>query len=150
MYQDLKELYWWQGLKRDMMNFVAKCLTCQQVKAEHQFPSRTLQPIKIPQWKWERITMDFVSGLPLNSTKKDSVWVIVDRITKATHFISGVPISIISYQDPRFILMFWKKLHEALGTKLNFNTTFHPKTDGQSERTIQILEDMLRSCVIDF
>ena len=172
MYRDLRELYWWLGLKREVTNFVACCLTCQQVKAEHQLPSGLLQPVKIPLWKWERVTMDFVSGLPLTPTKKDSVWVVVDRLTKSAHFIPirtnyslqklvrlyvaeivrlhGVPVSIISDRDPRFTSRFWKKLQEALGTRLDFSTAFHPQTDGQSERVIQILEDMLRGCIIDF
>ncbi|KAK5773241.1 hypothetical protein PVK06_049546 [Gossypium arboreum] len=172
LYHDLRELYWWPGLKREVTEFVGKCLTCQQVKAEHQFPSGLLQPVKIPLWKWERVTMDFVSGLPLTPTKKDSVWVVVDRLTKSAHFIPvrtdyslqklarlyvaeivrlhGVPVSIISDRDPRFTSRFWKKLQEALGTRLDFSTAFHPQTDGQSERVIQILEDMLRGCIIDF
>ncbi|KAG8491028.1 hypothetical protein CXB51_014149 [Gossypium anomalum] len=172
MYRDLRELYWWLGLKREVTDFVGKCLTCQQVKEEHQLPSGLLQPVKIPLLKWERVTMDFVSGLPLMSSKKDSVWVIVDWLTKSAPFIPvctnyslqklaklyvskivrlhGVPISIISDRNPHFMSQFWKKLHEALGTRLDFNTVFHPQTDGQSERVIQILEDMLRSCVIDF
>lgn len=172
LYHDLRELYWWPGLKREVTEFVGKCLTCQQVKAEHQLPSGLLQPVKIPFWKWERVTMDFVSGLPLTPSKKDSVWVIVDRLTKSAHFIPvrtdfslqklaklyvaeivrlhGIPVSIISDRDPRFTSRFWQKLHEALGTRLNFSTTFHPQTDGQSERVIQILEDMLRGSVIDF
>ncbi|KAG8480865.1 hypothetical protein CXB51_025483 [Gossypium anomalum] len=173
LYHDLRELYWWPGLKREeVTKFVGKCLTCQQVKAEHQLPSGLLQPVKIPLWKWERVTMDFVSGLPLTPSKKDSIWVIVDRLTKSAHFIPvrtdfslqklaklyvaeivrlhGVPVLIISDRDPRFTSRFWKKLHEALGTRLNFSTVFHPQTDGQSERVIQILEDMLRGCVIDF
>ncbi|KAL4291126.1 hypothetical protein GQ457_14G024080 [Hibiscus cannabinus] len=161
MYQNLKEMY-----------YVAKCLTCQQVKAEHQHPSGLLQPIKIPEWKWERITMDFVVGLPLTHSKKDYVCVIVDRLTKSAHFIPvlmnytmdklaklyiseifrlhGVPISNISDRDPEFTSQFWQALQDALGTRLNFSTVFHPPTDGQSERVIQVLEDMLRGCVIDF
>ncbi|KAG8496754.1 hypothetical protein CXB51_007828 [Gossypium anomalum] len=172
LYRDLRELYWWPGLKREVTEFVRKCLTCQQVKAEHQLPSGLLQPVKIPLWKWERVTMDFVSGLPLTPSKKDSVWVIVDRLTKSAHFIPvrtdyslqklaklyvaeivrlhGVPVSIISDRDPRFTSRFWRKLHEALGTRLDFSTAFHPQTDGQSERIIQVLEDMLRGCVIEF
>ena len=78
MYRDLRELYWWPSFKLEVTKFVAKCLTCQQVKAGHQLPSELLQPVKIPLWKWERVTMDFVSGLPLTPTKKDFVWVIVD------------------------------------------------------------------------
>ncbi|KAK5771447.1 hypothetical protein PVK06_047651 [Gossypium arboreum] len=172
LYRDLREVYWWPGLKREVTEFVGKCLTCQQVKAKHQLPSGLLQPVKIPLWKWERVTMDFVSGLPLTPTKKDSVWVVVDRLTKSAHFIPvrtdyslqklaklyvaevvrlhGVPVSIIFDRDPRFTSRFCRKLQEALGTRLDFSTAFHPQTDGQSERVIQVLEDMLRGCIIDF
>ena len=121
---------------------------------------------------YTKITMDFVVGLPLTGRKHDSVWVLVDRLTKSAHFLPvrtdysldkladlyikeivrlhGIPISIISDRDPRFTSRFWGKLQEALGTRLNFSTAFHPQTDGQSERVIQIMEDMLRSCVIDY
>ncbi|KAG8473004.1 hypothetical protein CXB51_034923 [Gossypium anomalum] len=172
MYNDLKKMYWWNGMKRDISEFVSKCLICQQVKAEHQVPSGLLQPIMVPEWKWDRITMDFISGLPLTPGKKNAIWVIVDRLTKSTHFIPvrtdyslnkldelyireivrlhGIPLSIILDRDPRFTSRFWQKLQEALGTKLNFSTAFHPQTDGQSERVIQILEDMLRCCVLEF
>jgi len=172
MYNDLKKMYWWSGMKRDISEFVSRCLICQQVKAEHQVPSGLLQPITIPEWKWERITMDFVSGLPLSPRKKDAIWVIVDRLTKLAHFIPvrmdysldklaelyiseivrlhGVPVSIISDRDPRFTSRFWDKLQEALGTQLYFSTAFHPQTDGQSERVIQVLEDMLRCCILEF
>ena len=78
MYQDLKTSYWWSGMKRDVSEFVTKCMVCQKVKAEHQVPSGLLQPIKIPEWKWDRITMNFVVGLPLKGNKHDSVWVVVD------------------------------------------------------------------------
>ncbi|KAA3480857.1 Transposon Ty3-I Gag-Pol polyprotein [Gossypium australe] len=126
----------------------------------------------MPKWKWKIITMDFVSGLPLSPKKKYAIWVIVDWLTKATHFIPvrmdfsfdrldklyvskivrlhGVLVSIIYNRDPRFTSQFWNKLQEALGTKLNFNTAFHPQTDGQFERVIQILEDMLWYCVLEF
>ncbi|KAA3470362.1 Gag protease polyprotein [Gossypium australe] len=143
-----------------------------QLKAEHQVLSGFLQPVMIPEWKWDRVTMDFVSGLHLSPKKKDVIWVVVDRLTKSAHFIPvradysldnlaelyiseivrlhGVPVSIISNSDPRFTSRFWKKLQEALGTKLNFSTSFHSQTDGQSERVIQILENMLRCCVLKF
>ena len=172
MYQDLKMSFWWSGMKRDISEFVTKCLVCQRVKAEHQVPSGLLQSIIIPEWKWDRITMDFVVGLPLTGRKHDSVWVVVDRLTKSAHFLPvrndysldklaelyikeivrlhGIPISIISDRDPRFTSRFWGKFQEALGTRLNFSTAFHPQTDGQSERVIRIMEDMLRSCVIDY
>ena len=87
MYQDLKVSYWWFGMKRDVLEFVTKCLVCQKVKAEHQVPSELLQPIRILEGKWDRITMDFVVGLPLTGRKHDSVWVVVDRLTKSTHFL---------------------------------------------------------------
>ena len=78
MHQDLKVSYWWSGLKIDVSEFVTKYLVCQKVKAEHQVPSRLLQPIRIPKWKWNRITMDFLVWLPLTERKHDSIWVIVD------------------------------------------------------------------------
>ena len=87
MYQDLKEFFWWEGMKKDVAEFVSKCLVCQQVKAEHQKPAGLFQRIDIPEWKWERITMDFVTGLPKTSKGYDSVWVIVDRLTKSAHFL---------------------------------------------------------------
>ena len=172
MYQDLKMSFWWSRMKRDVSEFVTKCLVCQRVKAEHQVPSGLLQPIRIPEWKWDRITMDFLVGLPLIGRKHDSFWVVVDRLTKSTHFLPvrtdysldklaelyikeivrlhRIPISIFSDRDPRFTSRFWEKLQEAMGTRLNFSIAFHPQTDGQSERVIQILEDMLRSCAIDY
>ncbi|KAK8655771.1 hypothetical protein V6N13_108337 [Hibiscus sabdariffa] len=154
MYQNLKERYRWAGMKKDISDYISRCLTCQQVKAEHQHPYGLLQPIRIPEWKWDRITMDFVTGLPLTLSKKDSVWVIVDRLTKSAHFIPvrsnysvdklaklyiseivrlhGVPLSIISDRDPKLTSRFWQALHDALGTNLNFSTAFHLQTDGQS------------------
>jgi hypothetical protein len=116
--------------------------------------------------------MDFVSGFPKAQGGQDAVWVIVDRLTKTAHFLPikmnysmdrlaelyvkeivrlhGVPVSIVSDRDPRFTSRFWRSLQEAMGTKLTFSTAFHPQTDGQTERTIQTLEDMLRLCVLDF
>ena len=171
LYRTLKENYWWSGMKKDIAEFVSRCLVCQQVKAEHQHPAGSLQPLPIPEWKWEHITMDFVVGLPRTQQGHDAVWVIVDRLTKSAHFLPvkvshsldklaeiyirevvrlhGVPFSIVSDRDPRFTSRFWPSLQHALGTKLRFSTAFHPQTDGQSERTIQTLEDMLRTCVIE-
>ncbi|GJR89849.1 putative reverse transcriptase domain-containing protein [Tanacetum coccineum] len=110
MYQDLKMLYWWPNMKEDITTYVSKCLTCAKVKVEHQKPSRLLQQPEIPVWKWERITMDFVSGLLRTP--------------------SG-------------------SLQKALGTNLDMSTAYRPQMDGQSKRTIQTLEDMLRACVIE-
>nr|GEZ50925.1 reverse transcriptase domain-containing protein [Tanacetum cinerariifolium] len=87
MYQDLKPLYWWPNMKANIATYVSKCLMCVKVKAEHQKPSRLLQQHKILVWKWERITMDFVSGLSRTPSGYDTIWVIVDRLTKSAHFL---------------------------------------------------------------
>ncbi|GJS83340.1 putative nucleotidyltransferase, ribonuclease H [Tanacetum coccineum] len=144
MYHDLRKLYWWPNMKADIATYVSKCLTCAKVKAEHQKPSGLLQQPEIPVWKWERITMDFITKLPRTPSGYDSIWVIeiVGR--------HGVPVSIISDRDPRFTSRFWRSLQKSLGTNLDMSIAYHPETDGQSERTIQTLEDMLRACVIDF
>ncbi|GJX19763.1 putative reverse transcriptase domain-containing protein [Tanacetum coccineum] len=124
MYHDIKKLYWWPNMKAIIAEYVSKCLTCSRVKAECQKPSGLLVQPEIPMWKWERITMDFVTKLPKTSTGHDAIWVIVDRLTKSAHFIPiratdsmetltrlyikeivsrhGVPISIISDRDSHF------------------------------------------------
>ncbi|KAA3484590.1 Gag protease polyprotein [Gossypium australe] len=155
MYNDLKQFYWWHGMKRDISNFVLKCLVCQQVKAEHQVPSGLLQLIMIPEWKWERIKMDFVSGLTKSArfvpVRTDySLEKLAELYIAEIVRLNRVPLSIVSDRDTRFTSRFWKKLQEALGTKLHFSTAFHPQTDGQSERIIQIHEDMLRCCILEF
>ncbi|GJX17774.1 putative reverse transcriptase domain-containing protein [Tanacetum coccineum] len=172
MYQDMKKLYWWPNMKADIATYVNKCLTCAKVKAEHQRPSGLLVQPKIPEWKWDNITMDFVTKLPKTSQGYDTIWVIVDRLTKSAIFTPmretdpldklarlylkevvtrhGIPVSIICDRDPRFASNFWRSLQNALGTNLDMSTAYHPQTDGQSERTIQTLEDMLRACAIDF
>nr|GFB79461.1 putative reverse transcriptase domain-containing protein [Tanacetum cinerariifolium] len=127
---------------------------------------------KIPEWKWDNITMDFVTKLPKSSQGNDTIWMIVDRLTKSAIFTPiretdpmdklariylkeviarhGIPVLIIYDRDPRFASNFWRSLQKALGTSLDMSTAYHPKTDGQSERTIQTLNDMLRACTIDF
>ncbi|GJY10907.1 putative reverse transcriptase domain-containing protein [Tanacetum coccineum] len=141
MYHDLKLLYWWPNMKADIATYVSKCLTCAKVKAEHQKPSGLLQQPKIPVWKWERITMDFVSGLQRTPSGYDTIWVIVDRLIKSAHFLP------MKKTDSMEKLT---SLQKALGTNLDMSTVYRPQTDGQSEKTIQTLEDMLRACVIDF
>jgi hypothetical protein len=172
MYQDLKETFWWNGMKRDIAFFIARCDVCQRVKAEHQRPVGLLQPLQFPVWKWDEVGMDFITGLPRSNRGHDSIWVIVDRLTKDAHFLPvkttghgrkladlyisqiislhGVPKTIVSDRGPPFTSRFWKKLHEALGTKLSFSTAYHPQTCGQMERVNQILEDMLRACVLAY
>ncbi|GJS13709.1 putative reverse transcriptase domain-containing protein [Tanacetum coccineum] len=140
MYQDMKKLYWWPNMKAEITTYVSKCL--------------------------------MYAKLPKTAAGQDTIWVIVDRLTKSAHFLPmreddtlekltrqylkevvsrhGVPVSIISDRDGRFTSHFWKSLNKALGTRLDMSTTYHPETDGQSKRTIQTLEDMLRVCVLNF
>ena len=142
------------------------------MKLEHQRLAGLLQPLPILEWKWDMIAMDFVTGLPCTTGGFDSIWVIVDRLTKLAHFLPikktystnrlarlyvsrivclhGIPVSIISDRGATFTSVFWQELPKALGTRLDFSTAFHPQTDGQSERTIQTLQNMLRMCVMDF
>nr|GEV89504.1 putative reverse transcriptase domain-containing protein [Tanacetum cinerariifolium] len=132
MYQDMKKLYWWPNMKDDIATYVSKCLTCAKVKAEHQKPSGLLVQPKIPEWKWDNITMDFVAKLPKSSQGYDTIWVIVDRLTKFAIFTPiretdpmdklariylkevvtrhGIHVSIISDRDPRFAFNFWRSL----------------------------------------
>ena len=120
------------------------------------------QEINVPTWKWDVINMDFITGLPRTRTQHDSIRVIVDRMTKSSHFLAvkttysvedyaklylteivslhGVPLSIISYRGPQFTSHFWKSFQKGLSTQVNLSTTFHPQTDGQVERTIQTLD----------
>ncbi|GJS11387.1 putative reverse transcriptase domain-containing protein [Tanacetum coccineum] len=128
MYQDMKKLYWWPNMKANIATYVSKCLTCARVKAENQRPSGLLVQPEIPQWKWDNITMDFVTKLPRSSQGYDTIWVIVDRLTKSVIFLPmretdpleklakmylkevvgryGIPVSIICDRDPRFALNF--------------------------------------------
>nr|GFA18779.1 putative reverse transcriptase domain-containing protein [Tanacetum cinerariifolium] len=141
MYQDMKKLYWWPNIKADIATY-------------------------------DNITMDFVTKLPKSSQRYDTIWVVVDRLTKSTIFAPiretdpmdklariylkevvtrhGIPVSIISDRDPRFASNFWRSLQNVLGTRLDISTAYHLETDGQSEMTIQTLEEMLRACAIDF
>ncbi|GKC64618.1 putative reverse transcriptase domain-containing protein [Tanacetum coccineum] len=135
MYHDLKMLYWWPNIKADIATYVSKCLTCAKVKAEHQRPSGLLVQPNIPEWKWENITIDFITKLPKTVAGYDSIWVIVDRLTKSAYFL---PIKEIDSTEKLAV-------HEGYSSK-----TWSTGTDGQSERTIQTLEDMLRAYMIDF
>ncbi|GKA09069.1 putative reverse transcriptase domain-containing protein [Tanacetum coccineum] len=172
MYQDVKKLYWWPNIKADIATYVSKCLTCARVKAEHQRPSGLLVQPEIPEWKWDNIMMDFITKLHRSAQGFDTIWVIMDRLTKSAHFLPikendpldklarlylnrivarhGIPASIIYDRDGRFTSNLWRSFQKALGTDISMCTAYQPETDGQIERTIQTLEDMLRACVIDF
>ena len=128
MYHTLREHYWWRGMKKAIAEFVSRCLICQQVKVEHQRPAGLLQFLPIPQWKWEKIMMDFVVELLRCQSGYDAIWVIVDRLTKSTHFLPmknsesveklaelyvkeivrlhGTPVSMVSDRDPQFTSQF--------------------------------------------
>lgn len=172
MYRDLKLFYWWPVMKLDTAKYVERCITCLQVKAEHQRPYGSLQSLEIPEWKWEHITMDFVTKLQRTLKGHDTIWAMVDSLTQSAHFLAmretlpmdklvklyidevvsrhGVPLSIVSDHDSRFTSNLWDGLQKEMGTRVKLSTAYHPQTDGQKERTTQTLEDMLRSCVIDF
>jgi hypothetical protein len=165
-----RKQFYWPGLKKDIANYLAKCIECQQVKAEHRHPAGLLQPLPIPEWKWETISMDFITGLPTSTKQNDAIMVVVDKLSKSTHFIPvkstckaidianifmkeifklhGMPKKIVSDRDTKFTSNFWKSLMAGLETKLLFSTAYHPQTDGQTERVNQILEDMLRMHVM--
>ena len=153
-------------MKRDVLSYVTRCLPCQRIKAERiKYPGK-LQPNEVPQMKWENISVDFITGLP-RSKGYDSIFVVVDMLTKMAHlfpihkdasakdiahvFMKGVflyhglPRRIIFDRDSKLTYNFWKAIFEATGTQLSYSTTYHPQSDGQTERVNQIVEDMLRA-----
>jgi hypothetical protein len=172
MYQDLKLQFWWTKMKIEIARYVAKCDVCQRVKAVHLKSAGPLQSLPISEGKWEDISMDFIVGLPKTSKGYDSIWVIVDPFTKVAHFLPvktlyptktyaelyiarimslhGVRKTIVSDRGPQFVSRFWEDFHKSLDTKLIHSSAYHPQTSGQTERVNQILEDMLRACVLAY
>ncbi|GJV29447.1 putative reverse transcriptase domain-containing protein [Tanacetum coccineum] len=166
--KDMKRLYWWPNMKANIATYVRKCLTCAKVKAEHQRPSGLLVQPEIPQWKWDNIMMDFVTKLPKSSQGYDTIWVIVDRLTKSAIFMPmretdpmdklarmylkevvtkhGIPVSIICDRDPWFTSNFWRSLQKALGTSLDMSTAYHPQTNGNA--TIERNHPISRICYV--
>jgi hypothetical protein len=156
MYQDLKQHYWWTKIKIEIARYVAKCDTCKRDKALHMKVAWPLQSLPIPTWKWEDISMDFIVGLPRTTKGFDSIWVIIDKLTKIAHFLPvkvkytvatyaelyishililhGVPKTIVWDQGPQFVSKFWEELLKSLGTKLLHSSAYHPQTSGQTER----------------
>ena len=157
-------------MKKEIAAYVAKCDNCCRVKAVHLKPAGLLQPLSVPGWKWEELSIDFIVGLQPTHKNFDSIWVIVDRLTKSTHFIPvrtnyrpheyaelyfshivhrhGVSRTILSDRGPQFTAHFLEHLHKMLGTNLVRSSAYHPQTSGQTEHVNQILEGMLRACVI--
>jgi hypothetical protein len=157
-------------MKRETARYVSECDIC-RVKADYIKPGGRLQPLSILEWKWDDISMDFIMELPLMARKFDSIWVIVDRLTKSAHFIlvhtnyniqkyteiylahvlclNGVLKMIISDRGSQFVAHFWEQLHASLETHLIHSSAYHQQTDDQTELVNQILEDMLRACVME-
>ncbi|KAJ9553346.1 hypothetical protein OSB04_017391 [Centaurea solstitialis] len=155
IYKGLKEHYWWPGMKKDIATYLSKCLTCARIKAEHQKPSGLLQQPEIPEWKWERILMDFVTKLPKTKKGDDSIWVIVDRLTKSAHFLPikesfsinrlaqlyvNEIVCVMECQSQSFLIETTIHIAILAVTTDNLSTAYHPQTDGQTENTIQTLE----------
>lgn len=164
MYPDLKKMFLWPGMKNEVTEFVYAYLT-------YQKSSGMMQPLSIPEWKWDKISMDFVTNFTNTSKGFYSIWVIINRMTKLAYFILikinyplskltelyierivslyDIQSSILSNRDLRFRSRFWQSLQEAMDTKLRLCSTYQPQKDGQTEKTIQSLENLLRACVLD-
>jgi hypothetical protein len=148
----IKSQYYWPGMKKEVVDFIAKCFECQKVKDEHRHPTGFLQPLPIPEWKWKVVTIDFITKLPITNKKHDSIMVVVDKITIAAHLIPvklthkasnivdvysreisrlhDIPKTIVFDRDPKFTSNFLKGLFNGFGINLNFSTMYHPESDG--------------------
>jgi hypothetical protein len=167
-YRQIRERFAWKGLKEDVMRHIRECVTCQQNKDEHTHPTGLLQPLPILKHKWESVSMDFITGLP-KAQGRDCIFVVVDRLTKFAHFFSipmdystsqvadlffrevfrlhGLPKTIVSDRDNRFMSTFWQELFRLVGTKLTPSTSYHPQTDGQTEIVNKWVEGYLQNYV---
>jgi hypothetical protein len=156
MYHDLRQQFWWTRMKRKAARYVSECDTYRKVKADYMKPGGLLQPLSILEWKWDDISMDFIMGLPMTARKFDSIWVIVDRLSKSVHFIPvstnykvqkyaeiyiarmlclhRVPKMIIYDRGSQFVARFWEQQHTSLGTHLIHSLAYHPQMDDQTER----------------
>jgi hypothetical protein len=159
--------FYWPKMYEEIKKYVVSCLPCQSNKPSQQVPMGLLQPLSIPNKKWETVTMDLITGLPVTKNGNDAIVVWVDKLSKQAHFAAtkttidapglaklmyetvvrhhGMPTSIVSDRDPRFTSNFWRSLWNLTGTNLAMSTAFHPQTDGQTERMNRTLEDMLRA-----
>lgn len=168
-YATLRRLAYWPKMSIDVRNYVASCSSCQRNKAIRRLPAGLLHPLAVPEQRWDTVTMDFVVKLPMTTRKYDAITVFVDKVSKQVHFapsrttdtavdvancffanvfrLHGLPLTIVSDRDSKFTSTFWRRLQERLGTKLAMSSSFHPQTDGQSERAIQTLKTMLRALV---
>lgn len=169
-YQRLSANFYWVGMRKEVKEFVARCMTCQTIKYSTSSPQGLLQPLEIPTRVWEDLALDFIVGLP-NSKGSTTILVVVDRLTKYAHFgalptsytaskvaelfcnmvikLHGLPRTIVSDRDPIFTSQFWQKLFEFMGTRLKMSSAYHPQTDGQSEVLNRYLEQYLRAFVAE-
>nr|KYP41804.1 Retrotransposable element Tf2 [Cajanus cajan] len=169
-YQRIKSVVYWKGLSKDVRRFIHQCPTCQQCKYDNSASPGLLQPLPIPDMIWQHITMDFIEGLP-NSLGKQVIFVVVDRLSKAAHFMAlkhpytasevaqcfmdniyklhGCPASITSDRDPVFISNFWRDFMASQGIQVQLSTAYHPQTDGQTEVVNRCLETYLRCMCSD-
>jgi hypothetical protein len=167
----VKSQYYWSGMKREIVEYISKCMECQKVKVEHRHHAWLLHPLPIPKWKWEVVTMDFITRLPRTIKQHDSIMVVVDKLTKVAHFIPmkvthkatnvvdiymmevaqlhGIPKTIVSDRDPKFTSKFWRGLFKGFETNLNFSAAYHHEFNRQTERVNQVIEDMLRMYVMN-
>ena len=167
--QNLRRVYWWHGISGHVKDYIKTCHSCQRNKPSTQKPVGLLQPLPIPHRPWVSISMDLITDLPETNEGYNAIVVVVDRLTKMTHFIPcttkvttqqlaqlfltnifrlhGIPEEIISDRDRRFTSHFWRELCLLLGTQQNMSTPYHPQTDGQTERMNRVLEEMLRHFV---
>jgi hypothetical protein len=151
-----RKQFYWPGLKKYIVDYLAKCLECQEVKVEHWHPVELLQPLPIPECKWETISMDFITELPKSAKHNDVIMVVVEKLSKSAHFVHvkstckaidianifmkeifilhGMLREIISDRDTKFTSSFWKSLMGGLETKLLFSMAYHPQTDGHTKR----------------
>jgi hypothetical protein len=166
----LSRYFYWAGQRQEVQQYVESCVQCASNKASNQSPAGLLQPLEIPQKLWEHVSMDFIGPLPLTvQTQNDMILVVVDKFSKMVHLLPcrssitasqtahlffkevvrlhGVPAAIISDRDPRFTSKFWQQLWKQFGTQLKMSTSYHPQTDGQTERTNRTVEQMLRPFV---
>jgi hypothetical protein len=163
--------YFWLGMKREIVEYIARCMEFQKVKDGNRHPAGLLQPLPIPEWKWEVVTMDFITGLPRIGKMHDSITVVVKKLTKATHFIPlktthketdvvdifmkevarlhKIPKTIVFDRDPKFTSNFWKGLFKGFRMNWNFSIDYHLESDGQTERVNRVIEDILRMYVMD-
>ncbi|CAI7805412.1 unnamed protein product [Closterium sp. NIES-54] len=167
----IAKYYYWPRMAADVQQFVTSCDTCQRMKSSKQKKTGLLQPLPVPEQPWQVVSLDFITGLPSTSRGHDSILVVIDNFSKMGHFIPtnatataettarlffdriitihGIPATLISERDPKFTSKFWKELMGLLGTKLAMSSTYHPQTDGQTERLNQVVEQLLRTACKD-